>query len=153
MICQTCGIEAPTRSVQFHAHTGMLIMMRHSQIGGKQCKNCINKHFTQYTGWTALAGWWGMVSFFITPCVLVWNTGLWLSTLGLQAPPPGARPPELTDEAVEKLGPYTERIFDALNGGKKVPEMAEEIGKLAGVSPMQVILYTQAVIQAAKDNS
>lgn len=150
MVCQSCGIEAPTRSVQFHRHTGMLIVMRHGHIGGKFCKRCIGKHFVECTGWTAVAGWWGMASVIITPFVLLWNTGCWLTTLGLAAPAAGAAPPQLTQEAADKLEPYTGRIFELLKAGKKGPEMAQEIAPLAGVSPMQVLFYTQAVIDAAR---
>jgi len=84
-ICQACGKRGPTRKVQFHKHTGMLVMMQHGHFGGNFCKQCINDTFMKYTGWTAVAGWWGMISFFITPCVLVWNTGLYLTTLGMPA--------------------------------------------------------------------
>ena len=152
MICQTCGIEAPTRSVQFHKHTGMLVVMQHGHIGGKLCKNCIGKYFAQYTGWTAVAGWWGLISFFVTPCVLLWNTGLFLSTLGLEAPAPGSAPPELTEEVVEKLAPYSERLFSQLGGGRPHLEVAREIAALAGVTPAQVLLYVSAVVEASKQS-
>lgn len=144
-------MEAPTRKVQFHKHTGMLIMMQHGQFGGNLCKRCIGKYFTKFTGWTAVAGWWGMISFFITPCVLLWNTGLYLSTLGLPAPAPGAEPPRLTQEAVDKLEPYADRLFSALNSGKPHKQVADEIAALAGVTPVQVLLYVSAVVESSKD--
>ena len=150
MICQSCGVEAPTRKVQFHKHTGMLIMMRHGHFGGNFCKHCIGKYFAQFSGWTAVAGWWGMISVFITPCVLLWNTGVFLTTLSLKSPEPGAAPPQLTQEAVDKLGPYTDRLFTALNAGRPHQQVAKEIASLAGVTPMQVLLYLQAVIDASK---
>jgi len=152
MICQSCGLEAPTRKVQFHKHTGMIIMMQHGHFGGNFCKHCINKYFAQFTGWTAVAGWWGMLSVFITPCVLLWNTGLFLTTLGLKSPDPNAQPPQLTQAAIDKLGPYTDRLFSALSAGRPHQQVAEEIAGLAGVTPMQVLLYLQAVIEASKES-
>lgn len=149
-ICQACGVEAPTRSVQFHKHTGMLIMMQHGHIGGKFCKKCIGKYFGQYTLWTALAGWWGVISCIVTPFVLLWNTGLFLTTLGLPAPTSGAGPPQLTQEVVDRLAPYTERLFNLLQGGKPAAEAAHEIAPLAGVTPVQVMLYLQAVASAQR---
>lgn len=152
-ICQACGVEAPTRSVQFHKHTGMLVMMQHSHIGGKFCKKCIGKYFGQYTVWTALVGWWGMISFIVTPFVLLWNTGLFLTTLGMSAPAAGAGPPQLTQEAVDRLAPYTERLFNLLSGGRPATDAAREIAPLAGVTPAQVILYLQAVVRAQEENA
>lgn len=83
-------MQAPTRKVRFHKHTGMLIMMQHGHFGGNFCKRCIDSYFKKFTGWTAVAGWWGVISVFVTPCVLLWNTGLYLSTRGMTGPDAGA---------------------------------------------------------------
>jgi len=125
--------------------------MQHGHIGGKFCKRCIGKYFGQYTLWTAVVGWWGLVSCIVTPFVLIWNTGLFLTTLGLQGPDPNAGPPQLTQEAMDKLTPYTERLLHLLNVGKPLGEAAKEIAPLAGVSPMQVVLYLQAVVSVQRE--
>ena len=83
MRCQGCGQAVPTRKVRFHCHTGLLVAMRHTQSGGHFCKKCIKELFSRYTRWTALAGWWGVASVFITPLVLMWNTGTYLGARNL----------------------------------------------------------------------
>jgi hypothetical protein len=46
MICQSCGVEAPTRKVFFVQHIGAIVMFFHRRIGGLFCRNCVNKYFT-----------------------------------------------------------------------------------------------------------
>ncbi len=71
MICQSCGVEAPTRKVLFVQHIGAIVVFFHKRIGGLFCRNCVNKYFNEYFFITLIAGWWGVISVFATPVVLL----------------------------------------------------------------------------------
>jgi hypothetical protein len=43
--CQSCGVEAPTKYVEFYQNIGALFMRFSKSIKGILCKNCINHCF------------------------------------------------------------------------------------------------------------
>ena len=61
--------------------------MFHKRIGGEMCRSCIDRFFCEYTLTTLGLGWWGVISFFVTPCVLVHNVVRYLCTLGMEKEP------------------------------------------------------------------
>jgi hypothetical protein len=150
MICQGCGIEAPTKYVSFYQNIGALVMRFHRSIKGNLCKRCINKYFWEYTLITLGLGWWGMISFFLTPFFVINNVVRYLGALGLEAPPPDATRPELTDEAIEKLNPHADELIQRLGQKEKLAEVAEDIAAVAGVTPGQVQLYIAALARSMK---
>ena len=99
MICQSCGVEAPTQKVFFMQHVGMLIAFRHSRIGGQFCRTCVQQHFRRMTLTTLFLGWWGMISMFATPIVLLNNIFNRLRARGLAPVPPAGQAPRLTGDA------------------------------------------------------
>ncbi len=84
--CQNCGTPGPTKKVLFVQHIGAIILMFNKHIKGEMCRKCIDKYFWEYTLITLVCGWWGIASVFITPCVLIYNTGRYLCTLGMPKP-------------------------------------------------------------------
>jgi hypothetical protein len=48
-------------------------MFFHKRIGGLFCRDCVDKYFKEYTLTTLLFGWWGVISVFATPVVLLIN--------------------------------------------------------------------------------
>jgi hypothetical protein len=48
-------------------------MFFHKRIGGFFCRDCVDKYFREYTLTTLLFGWWGVISVFATPVVLLIN--------------------------------------------------------------------------------
>jgi hypothetical protein len=48
-------------------------MFFHKRIGGLLCRDCVDKYFKEYTLTTLLFGWWGVISVFATPVVLLIN--------------------------------------------------------------------------------
>jgi hypothetical protein len=150
MICQSCGVEAPTKYVAFYQNIGALVMRFHKSIEGNLCKRCIHKYFWEFTPITFFAGWWGTISLFVTPCFLLNNTFRYLFCLGMQRPADNAVPPRLGDDTVEKLKPYTQEIFERLGNGEKLEKIAEDIAPRAWVTPGQVILWTVAVAEQLK---
>src|SRR6202000_447971 len=96
MICQSCGVEAPTRKVFFVQHIGAIVMFFHKRVGGLFCRNCVNKYFTEYFFITLGAGWGGVISVFATPVVLLIDIVNYFRAWTLEPVPAGAGAPVLT---------------------------------------------------------
>jgi hypothetical protein len=97
-----------------------------------------------------MLGWWGVISFIITPFLILNNVIRYVLSLGLEPVPPDAQQPQLTEEVVKRLGPHVQSLFEKLNAGEKLPDAAREIADRALVTPGQVVLYARAVAQAQK---
>jgi hypothetical protein len=146
MICQTCGIEAPTQKVLFVQHIGAIVMFFHKRIGGLLCRNCVRKYFGQYTLTTLLLGWWGFISVFATPVVLVINVFNYFRAWRLAPVPADATQPLLTDDAIHRINPLAQSLIDRINNGEKVDTIAVDISRMAAVTPGQVVRYVQALV-------
>ncbi len=148
MICQDCGIEAPTKYVSFYQNIGALVMRFTKNIDGYLCKSCIHKHFWQMSLITLAVGWLGIVSLIIAPFILLNNIIRYIFCLTMPAVPPGAMPPVLSDEAVDRISPHARTLFERVEQGEKMEVVTESIAQQAGVSPGQVVLYIRAVLDA-----
>jgi hypothetical protein len=58
-------------------------------------------------------------------------------------------PPQLTQEAIGKLGKYTEELGKRLNNKESFLDVTQSIARSAGVTPGQVELYVRAMTRAA----
>src|SRR6266516_3004143 len=65
--CQGCGAVGPTTLVDFRKNIGALVVPFNHEISGALCKKCVDRYFWSYTLTTLFLGWWGLISFFITP--------------------------------------------------------------------------------------
>jgi len=83
--CQVCGDYAPTKYIEFYQNVGMFLARQSKSIKGKLCKNCINKNFWDFTLTTLFLGWWGIISFFVTPFYILNNFFRYLTCLKLKA--------------------------------------------------------------------
>lgn len=144
MRCQTCGCNAPTKYVEFYQNIGALVMRFSSSVKGELCKRCINKHFTSCTLITAAVGWFGMISFCLTPFFILNNIVRFCGTIGMEygeATPrrPALHPTEsLTPEAVARLQPFHNELYARLQGGEDIDRITMDVGPRAGVSALQV---------------
>jgi hypothetical protein len=150
MICQSCGVEAPTQKVLFVQHIGAVVMFFHRRIGGLFCRNCVNKYFTQYFFVTLTLGWWGLISVFATPVVLLIDIFNYFRAWSLPPVPTGATVPVLTDEAIQRINPLSGDLIRRLNANEKLEQVAADIGARARVTPGQVVRYVQALAAQAK---
>ena len=150
MICQSCGIEAPTRKVFFVQHIGAIVMFFHKRIGGLFCRNCVNKYFTEYFFITLVAGWWGIISVFATPVVLLIDLFNYFRAWTLEPVPAGANAPVLTDDAINRINPLSGDLIRRLNADEKLEAVAADIVARARVTPGQVVRYVQALIAQQK---
>jgi hypothetical protein len=90
--CQACGAVAETKYVEFYRNIGLLIVRLTRSVQGRLCKRCVHKYFWEYTLVTAAAGWWGVVSFILTPFLLLNNGIRYLGRLSMKPPAPYAGP-------------------------------------------------------------
>lgn len=85
--CHICGRTSPLKRVKLLQNIGLFLVRKTRTIEGSLCKECINKYFAQFTITTLLLGWWGVVSFFVTPFYLLNNLKTFLSSTKLRSEP------------------------------------------------------------------
>ena len=150
LICQNCGIEAPTRHVAFYRNIGLLIMRMQASCQGDLCKRCIHRRFWSFTLVNLTLGWWGVISLIVTPVFVLNNLVRYIGCLGMPAPGPDAAKPQLTEAQATMLNPYASQILERLNQQEDLRAVAADIGSRVRISPATVILYTQALIQSIR---
>jgi len=82
--CQICGSLASTKYVEFYQNIGMVFQREYSSIKARLCKKCINREFKRKTLTTLFLGWWGSISFLITPFYLLNNVIRFVPTIGMK---------------------------------------------------------------------
>ena len=82
--CQCCGMSAPTMYVSMHRHIGALVLRFHKSLKGLMCKRCVAQKFWEWTPLTLVLGWWGLISMFITPYVLVNNSIMYIKSRSMR---------------------------------------------------------------------
>ena len=145
MVCQHCGVEAATKYVSFHQNIGVVFLRFPSSIEGELCKSCVHHFFWKMSATTFFLGWWGTISFLVTPFLLLNNAGRYLLCLGMPGVASGAVAPRLTDATVALLAPHAKQLFDRLGRGEDLADVAASTAVLAGVTPGQVTLFVHAV--------
>jgi hypothetical protein len=85
--CRFCGC-VPAVDVTFRGHQGMLVIMRFLHLGGPYCRDCGLATFRQMTARTLVQGWYGLLSFLITPITVLVNLTERAKVARLPAPQP-----------------------------------------------------------------
>jgi len=145
IICQSCGIEAPTRLVDFHQNIGVLVMRFRRRMNGMLCKRCVHKHFWKMTGTTLFLGPWGTISLVLAPCFIINNIVRYLSVIGMPAVPPDAKVPMLDEKALRQLQPLAPVLVQRLKNQEPLAAIATDLAQQAQVTPGQVIKYVAAM--------
>lgn len=153
MICQLCGVEAPTKHASFHQNIGLLVLRFHQSVEGQLCKSCIHKEFWKKTLVNLTLGWWGFISLIVTPFFILNNVVRYAMCATLAPVPAGAVPPSLDDRAIERLEGVTDRMIERLNRGEPLDDVMKTTASLAGVSPGQAHLYLRALVAANQENA
>ena len=99
MYCQSCGVDAETRHVAFYQNVGVLIVRFTNKAEGQFCKSCIHRFFWSMTTITLFFGWWGVISFFLTPFFILNNLIRYLGCLGMKSPGQSVGPSEGSADA------------------------------------------------------
>jgi len=71
--CERCGGPGPTRLATFRQNIGMLVVRQSRTYSAFFCKACVRSLFWSTTLTTLVLGWWGTISFFVTPVFLIMN--------------------------------------------------------------------------------
>jgi hypothetical protein len=138
MRCISCGQEATVRDVEFGMEIGLLVVRIYQTREGRMCPECISSTFWTCTLTTLVLGWWGIVSFFVTPFVLVMNV-LSYRAVFLSPPYPATEVPLVLDPAlVRKLEPYRDEMFQRLFKGESMAQVSEDIAKRVGATAEEV---------------
>ena len=85
--CQLCGAAAPSRQTKLYQNVGMLIMRKMKTLDAVMCKSCVHSNYWSMTGTTLAIGWLGTISLVIAPCIVLYNTFVYLTRLGMPAAP------------------------------------------------------------------
>ena len=125
-------------------------MFFHRRIGGLFCRNCVNQYFSQYFFVTLVLGWWGVISVFATPVVLLIDIVNYFRAWSLKPVPPGATAPVLTDDAIVRINPLGSDLISRLNANEPLERVVTDIAARARVTPGQVVRYVQALAAQAK---
>jgi len=96
MRCQSCGAQAPTYRVFFVQHIGAILFFFHKRISGSLCRSCVDKYFSQYFLTTLFLGWWGVISMFATPVVLIIDLVNYIPAVAALRPARREQPPSIT---------------------------------------------------------
>lgn len=94
--CQSCGTPGPTHPVEFRQNVGLVVTRLSRKVAGQLCSDCVERHFWNTTVLTLVAGWWGLISLFVTPVYLLLNLTSYLGAvwaLARHAGPTPARDP------------------------------------------------------------
>ena len=150
ILCQGCGVEAPTKYAEYHQNIGALVVRFGKSYKGQLCKQCMHKYFWQSSLTTLFLGPWGVISLVVSPFFLINNVARYVGALSMPAVPPGARVPLLDQAAITALLPRVEDIFGRLNAGESIESVATNVaGSAGGVTPGQVLLFIAQVARQA----
>ena len=123
--CQACGACRETRYVTFYQNIGLLVLRLHSTADGNMCWDCINQRFWTMTGLTLAFGWWGVISFFITPFVLINNVARYLGCLRMGSPTPDTRAVRRRQLVGQDCALCGRRISSALDRPRRTPPTSD----------------------------
>jgi hypothetical protein len=94
--CRMCG-SVPAVPVKFRGHQGFVVIMRFLSMDGPFCRDCGLATFRRMTSRTLAQGWYGYLSFLITPITVLINLARRGRVASLPAPHPNpyapSRPP------------------------------------------------------------
>jgi hypothetical protein len=85
LACKLCG-STPAANVTIHEHNGRLVWMVHKTNKGPVCRDCGIALLRHHQNSTLYQGWFGWLSFFITPVTLLLNLNAWRKVKALGPP-------------------------------------------------------------------
>jgi len=164
--CEGCGRETHLEFAEFHQNIGLVYLRIHKQRAGEFCINCTKKYFWEMTLTSLFLGWWGVISFFVTPYFIIKNIINYNATLRDFKSNAGRTPPRpvqnytaapamssapLPAAQADSLQPYTEEIITRLNAGESTILIARDIAARAGVSQERAAQYVTGVFRSNRN--
>jgi hypothetical protein len=118
-LCKTCGAQAPTKYVEFYQNIGLVVTRQWAKVDGNLCRRCIGGYFRSFTLTTLFLGWWGVISLFITPLILLNNVTRYLLSLRLPEPSLAAMDTPLSSTGLTpSVGTHSRRFKTHLWGNR-----------------------------------
>jgi hypothetical protein len=71
--CKVCGKMKQTTHASFDYNVGLLVKRETHSVCGNLCRSCVHRKFWEYTAKNLVLGWWGTISFYVTPGFLMTN--------------------------------------------------------------------------------
>ncbi len=135
--CHGCGREARTAPLWQRRQIGLVLFRLYLEERRVLCGPCMGRYYRGMTGVTLVAGWWGIISLFVTPFVLISNTLAYLGRDKTAGQPSGPWidqrvPPEVR----AALAPHTEWAVERLNAPGRTEtsmQIGEQMAARAGV--------------------
>jgi hypothetical protein len=137
--CELCGARGPVLAVRYHQNTGMLFMRRHRALEALACRGCSAHWFAKMTLHNLVLGWWGTISFVLTPLFIVNNVGYVLASLTL---PDGAA---LAAQALEAQREYARNLLAT----KDEATVVDVLVRSSGATPSEVRAFIRRLRSAA----
>lgn len=107
--CNGCGRMATVSTSTFRQNIGAFFLRFPSSISGDFCRSCTHKYFWEKSLITLVVGWWGIISFFMTPVFLVMNIVAYIKAISdlNKAPQYGIKdaahmPPPMPSRSIEE---------------------------------------------------
>jgi len=144
MLCESCRRDAALRDAEFFMNIGAIIMRFHWSKKGRMCSPCIHSTFWMYTLGTMLLGWWGIISFLVTPFLLIMNIFTYSIVFFAKPYPVDPPRPFLSKVNDEELERYRDEIFQRILKGESMQQVAEDIGARLGISPEEAKTFYNA---------
>jgi hypothetical protein len=137
--CEFCGSRGDVEEVHYRQNTGLLIMRQSKELHGIACKQCSRDAFVRMTLHTAVFGWWGMISFCLTPIFIINNFYYFVRTLSLRTAEAAARH-QLEDQRDYAL---------ALLATKEEEIVVEVLSKSTGAPESEVVSFVRNLRRSA----
>jgi hypothetical protein len=137
ILCEACGFEVPNGYVEYRQNIGAIMVRFTKHYKGRLCKRCNRKAFWKTTAVTFFLGWWGTISFFVTPVFLIANLFNFLRTASLPRATNGSKP-HVDEAVVASIAPYMGMIAERVATGADISDVSREIAPQAKVTPGQV---------------
>jgi hypothetical protein len=147
IVCQSCGLEAPTRHVVFHRNVGKLFTRAHRKLDANVCKRCLHEKFWTCTAVTVAVGWCGITSIVMAPCYVINNLIRYFGALPMPSVPPGARQPQINEEVFSRFLHRSEEVFQRVHAGENPDDIARDLGGQIGATPGQVLKCMITMVQ------
>src|ERR1700721_2504412 len=146
ILCQSCGLEAATRYVEYYENIGAIHVRYTQAYKGCFCRTCNHKFFWKSTTTTLFLGWWGIISFFMTISFLIGNIVTFIGSRSLPRVPEDAEQPQLDVGALAMLVAHAQTVVDRLEQGDDISDIARQVAPLADVTPGQAWLYIRELV-------
>jgi hypothetical protein len=130
-----------------HRNIGLLVFRLHESTQGNLCRRCIGETFWRYTLLNLTLGWWGVISFIVTPIFLITNLLEYRASRSLALLPNGTDRVRLTNEERDRLHPLDAEVLACLHRGEPLELVAIALAEQTGVTTEQALVYITCELQ------